>query len=240
MNKLISSLEINSLTNKNIRIYCKEIENINRDNFLGKETIKKQDTYKNLQNNTTTELFIPKYRDKLFWCFYIIENGYMKYETIHNAFITEKNNKIEICENLRKKKDIIKMLKIKKNILDNNLCNEEKISLLTFINLCRIFNYSFLILNGKIGYSNIIKDSKDTFLILKDGVDYGLYSDESKKTVKIKRALENNWIITNFKKPLKGISSYKIAELKEICNKLDINIIKKKKKELYNLIQEKL
>ena len=43
-----------------------------------------------------------------------------------------------------------------------------------------------------------------------------------------------------FAKPLKGISSYKIAELKEICNKLDIDIIKKKKKELYNLIQEKL
>ena len=47
------------------------------------------------------------------------------------------------------------------------------------------------------------------------------------------------------KKPVKGISNYKAHELRDICKKLNIDIMKtptktKTKKELYQLVIEKI
>ena len=61
----------------------------------------------------------------------------------------------------------------------------------------------------------------------------------------IEKIKENNLRIDNLEKPIRTITSYSIAELVNICNKLDISIInesnkKKTKAELYSNILQKL
>ena len=53
------------------------------------------------------------------------------------------------------------------------------------------------------------------------------------------------FIVDSYIKPIKGISNYKAQDLRDICKKLNINIIKtpskiKTKKVLYQLICEKI
>jgi hypothetical protein len=62
--------------------------------------------------------FIPFQKDKLFWSFYIILNGFEEYE-LHNSdhFITEKNFKIAAVEKLRYMKDELKDAKLKKSYM---------------------------------------------------------------------------------------------------------------------------
>ena len=69
----------------------------------------------NLTNNNTNkesksnkhprEFFIPKQKDSLFWCFYIMKNGDANYEMLeHKNIITDKKLKIDYVEKIRKEK----------------------------------------------------------------------------------------------------------------------------------------
>jgi hypothetical protein len=63
-----------------------------------------------------------------------------------------------------------------------------------------------------------------------------------KKTSEYRNSL---WNVENIEKPLASISSYKLQQLIDIANKLDINIMKshtkkKTKKQLYEEITKKL
>ena len=54
---------------------------------------------------------------------------------------------------------------------------------------------------------------------------------------------ENRIIVDNINKPLKAISSYKVNDIRDLCKKFNINVMKsptkyKTKKELYLLLQE--
>ena len=76
----------------------------------------------------------------------------------------------------------------------------------------------------------------------KDTDKYGILEISDEKLEELKK---NKLIVLNLAKPIKALSSYKVVELKEICKRLKINIMKtttkcKTKKELYQLIQEKI
>ena len=74
--------------------------------------------------------FIPSQKDKLFWCFYILLNGFDDYEFSKNdSFKTEKSLKISSVEKLRSIKDKLKELKIKRNEMENEFVNTETITL---------------------------------------------------------------------------------------------------------------
>ena len=179
-------------------------------------------------------------KDDLFWCFYIIHLGFCKYETIHNFFTEEKNVKIEFVELIRKHKDILKQNKWKRNHIENELVHEKKISLTTFICLCVITKHSFIVIDSrKILDRRIHSDIDNTYLIVKEGEEWILYTKDD-KIKKIKNALETMWIIDSIKKPLRSIGSYKVKDLKDICQKLNIDCEKKRKKELYQTIMENL
>ena len=54
-------------------------------------------------------LFIPNQQDTLFWCFYIIKHGDIKYETLNNKnSLVAKQIKIDFVTSIRKNKDIVK------------------------------------------------------------------------------------------------------------------------------------
>ena len=179
-------------------------------------------------------------KDDLFWCFYIMHFGLQKYILIHNFFTEEKSVKIGFVDVIRKNKDILKQHRWKRNQIENNLVHEKNISLTTFICLCVIFNHNFLIIDKRKLYDKRIhSNQKDTHLIMKVDEEWVLYSKDDKEN-KILKALETLWIIENMEKPLRSIGMYKVKDLKEICQKLQLNCEKKKKKEIYQLICENL
>ena len=78
--------------------------------------------------------------DKFFWCFYIINYGMSQYEQVYNKFVEEKKIKIEMVEEIRKHKDILKQNKWKKNDIESELTNDTEITAKTFICLLTILS----------------------------------------------------------------------------------------------------
>jgi hypothetical protein len=97
-------------------------------NDENKITTKPVKNKNNMKNNNS--LFIPKEQDNLFWCFYIIKNGEIKYETINNKnTLLTKQMKIDMVSDVRKNKDIIKKHKFDSiSNIESNLVNDNNIN----------------------------------------------------------------------------------------------------------------
>ena len=231
----LNEIQDYELSEKNITKFLKMIES---SSLTKNEKKSKKKIYKETFNSD--EFLIPHLKDKLFWCFYIIHLGFVKFETIHNFFTEEKQVKISLIENIRSHKDILKKNKWKRNLIENELANEDIISLDTFCCLCTIFNYSFMIIDRQKFYEKIIHDDiMKINIIEKKEQDFGIYMRSEKKN-KITMVQKIYWKIDNLSKPLKSISSYKIKDLRDICNKLELDINGKIKKELYQMVLETL
>ena len=207
--------------------------------------IKEKPATKNIQNvvipEKNNQLFIPKYKDTLFWCFYIIRNSFADYALIGNqSFKIEKETKIACIEYLRTKKELLKKNKWKRNNIETDLLNNAVISPTTFICLCAIYDIDVTIIKDRYYY---IYGKKAQNVVKKSGDEYGLYNIH---WALVKKELANYWEINSIAKPLRGVSSYKVGELKRICKQLGLQIYKREgkgvhnKKEIYNLIKVKI
>jgi len=106
-----------------------------------------------------------------------------------------------------------------------------------------IDNFNFIYINDKIYYENITYPGNKTCIIKYYPKDenYGLLL-ENDKLYDYRNKL---FVVDSYIKPIKSISNYKAQDLRDICKKLNIDIMKtpskkKTKKELYQLISEKL
>ncbi len=186
-------------------------------------------------------LFIPKYKDTLFWCFYIIRNSLNDYHLIGNqSFKIEKETKIACIEYLRTRKEFLKKNKWKRTYIETDLLNNPSISSQTFICLCALYDIDITIVKDRHYYS---WGDKISNIVKKEGDEYGLHCGSHDH---IQKELGDYWKITNFTKPLRGVSSYKVGELKKICKQLGLSILKNEgrgilnKKDIYNLIKAKI
>ena len=230
---VINTLQDYFLSENNITtIFKTRVDNV-------KQNVKKvtNDTVKKVEH----DFFIPKQKDSLFWCFYLIKNGDVSYEMLGLITpIIEKKFKIDYVEKIRKNKILIKPYKFSAiSNIENQLANEFKIDLKTLLTLCVIENINVFFINKKTYYELITNDSNDIFVIHKfdnDKFGYKLLSTDSKDLETYKSSLLK---IDNIDKPIKSISSYKVSELLEYCNKLVIETVNKEtgkiksKKELY-------
>ena len=226
------------------------------DNMINSLRIKMESTPKDNKivkpiNNTNTvirqQLFIPNQQDSLFWCFYIIKNGDVKYETLNNKnSLIAKQMKIELVDLIRKNKDIVKMYKFDTiSNLESNLANDNNLNVKTFFTLCAIENINVIFLRKNTYYEIIMNDSNEIYIV------HEIHS-QTKYNNKYGYEIGNNESISNIKntffkleaidKPIKAVSFYRLDELINICNKLVINIHnnitskQKSKKELYESI----
>ena len=239
--KNIPSINLNELSKKvNVIAIEKEKENYKKVN--ANEILKKVN-----DDSKKDQLFIPKHEDTLFWCYYIIKNGHISYETLHNKnSLVAKQLKIDLVNTIRKNKDIVKMYKFDTLVnIESNLANDNIINLKTFLTLCAIDNLNIIYSNNKTFYEFLMNDTDIIYNI--NGIQ-----SQSKYRTQYGFKLANKELIENIKstlyklekidKPIKSISSYKLEELINICNKLSIqtnNIVtckKKSKKELYESI----
>jgi len=224
------------------------------DNMIKSLRIKLYPTTKDIINvkqtnntNIRQQLFIPNQQDSLFWCFYIIKNGDLSYETLNNKnTLIAKQMKIELVDSIRKNKDIVKMYKFDTiSNLESNLANDNNLNINTFLTLCAIENINIIFLRKNTYYEMLMNDS-DKIYILHE------IQSQSKYNNKYGYEMGTNESISNIRntffkleaihKPIKAISAYRLDELINICNKLVININnnitskQKSKKELYESI----
>jgi len=187
------------------------------------------------------DFFIPIEKDSLFWCFYIMKNGEVKYELLGKiTLIFEKNLKIEYVEKIRKEKQLIKPYKFSSlTKIENQLANEYKIDLKTLLTLCVVENLNVFYINKRTYYELLMNDNDQVFIInCFDNEKFG-YKIISKNDIELQKYKDSLFKIDNIEKPIKSITSYKVQELIDYCNKLAIETTNKEtgktksKKDLY-------
>tara|TARA_B110000008_G_C16840992_1_gene512667 strand:- start:165 stop:902 length:738 start_codon:yes stop_codon:yes gene_type:complete len=231
---------------------CKKYE-FNNDNLKNilykKELIKKPEENKKIKvqekKEVKKDIFIPEEEDTLFWCYVIYKYGYSEYEIKREKKYTSQTDlKINLVYTLRENKELLKKYKFKKTKLEDNLVNDKKISLDLFLFLIRVNKLNIIYLDENIYFEELNNDMNKKCIIRYDKKEekYGVMDVSDERLEELKKSKLR---ILNLSKPIKAISNYKVLELKEICKTLKINIMKtttkcKTKKELYQLIQEKI
>jgi len=238
-NDVFNNLQDYMLTEKNIQniletridLYNKKNNNIISNPIITNTIANKQFHY-----------FVPFEKDTLFWCLYIIVNGDVKYEILENKnMIVEKNLKIDYVEKIRKMKPLIKTYKFATlSHIENNLVNEDKIDIYTFLTLAVIENLNIFFIKKKTCFEILMNDTEQIYIInLLENGKYGYRIDTRTNIGILKTTL---YQVDNISKPIKAFSSYKVQELIDICKKLAIDIIdkdtqkNKSKKDLYEAI----
>ena len=212
--------------------------------FEEAKVITKGKSVKNNKNKKNPDFYIPSEKDNLFWCWYIFKFGFSDYEINKEFFFTiEKELKIEFVNKIRNNKKILKHMKVRVSEMEGHLANDSILDINYLEPMLIIEKYNFIYMNEKIYYENITYPGNPTCIVkyFNDVEKYGLLFDE-KKLFDYKEKL---YVVDNMKKPVKGISNYKAHELRDICKKLNIDIMKtptktKTKKELYQLVIEKI
>jgi hypothetical protein len=221
------------------------------DKFIKTKDVKKdKKCIKSIKTpvNTNNSFFYPPQKDSLFWCFYIIVNGFSKYEFEPTTYIKEKNEKIRYIEMVRNNKKILKDQKIKPiSDIEDYLANKELLNIKTFIALCILEHVNVMIINNQtyIEY-NLTSGSKIHVIHQKRPFCFSIELNASDEIIQKYR--DTHFQIQNIDKPILSISSYNVSELNAFCKKLQINqepieplnkelVIKKRsKQEMYNLI----
>jgi hypothetical protein len=194
------------------------------------------------------DFLIPRFKDDLFWCYYIINKGLSSYEMIHNeGFKESMEEKIQLVDAVRTNKDLLKKHKWKRRMVEDDLVNNQYISIMTFICICAIKNKNILYIDGNKFFTIEDFDTLTNLnIITKINDSYGIFvGTPEEKQQKLATCREKCWKIDNLSKPLRAISGYKLKNLQEICKKLNINIynekkLPKKKSILYQHIKEQL
>jgi hypothetical protein len=215
---LVHSLKFRS-GDKNKKHKIMTCENKNNETIPIQEVIMKKEKDK---------FFYPIQKDQLYWCFFIIKNGFSAYEQPDIcSFVNEKKEKIKCVDLLRQNKQQLKVKKIKnvKEDVEDELVNREKISMKTFIALCVVCNLNILYIQKRKCFE-LIFDEDSPIHVVHEMVD-GRYCYEhvaSKEQTDYYRKAFFKW--ESIEKPLKAVSSYTADELVVLNEQLGLETTK--------------
>lgn len=244
-NHVIQDPQDYMFTQKNILFFTKHIlknKNVEHQCIKKKEVVFKKPLLSKDEN-----IYRPKQKDSLFWCFYILKHGVSDYEmNIGNQhFVVEKREKINYVQLLRSQpqKDMLKLHKIKPiSEVEFDLTNNEKISVKTFFALCVIENINVLLIDKRKKYELQMNDGP-IYVIHRNAEALEHHIEFNVSLEKLNDYRDNYYSMETFESKLKCMSSYKVAELMELCRKLNIDTEiktndKKKmtKKDIYELL----
>ena len=157
---LISEFEPYILNEKNMSIYLKykfkeDFINVKNNNNILKQESKKKN------------LFIPPEQDTLFWCYYIIKNGDLKYEMLNNKnTLLAKQLKIDYIKSIRDNKLFVKSYKFDTiSKIESNLVNDINVNIKTIMTLCVIEKINLIFINKKTYFELLMNDSDDIYII---------------------------------------------------------------------------
>ena len=175
-------------------------------------------------------IYRPRQKDSLFWCFYILKNGFSNYEMeINNQyFVLEKTEKFKYIELIRKNKDILKIHKIKPlTELEDDLANKDKISVKTFFALCVLEDINVLLVDKRKILEITCKDIDDEHpvnIIHRNSKTYEHHIELDVTPIMVQQYRDTYYTMSSFDATLKSMGSYKLDELTDLCKKLNINI----------------
>ena len=209
---MIDTMSNYMLTNKNMVNYLNKCTKI--------EKIEKVKNIKFKPSKNIQKLFFPCQEDNLFWLYYIMINTIDNYKMLgEHTYRIEKEEKMKCIEYLKPNKGLLKELKTKVNDCENDLMNSSKISLSTFISLCIIKSLNPCIIFKNIYY---LYDSSEepSFILHKVNNIYGY---EPYNESMYQASITNRYHISNINKPINAISTYKVDEIKNLCDLLGIS-----------------
>ena len=204
-----------------VNVDTKTVKQKDKQKDMDKNNLEKR---KNKEKEKDTKIvnnfFYPSQKDSLFWCFYIIKNGFTPYEIEPANFVKEKTEKIKYIEMIRQDKKVLKEHKIKPvSEIEDYLANKDKIDLKTFIALCILEKINIIIINKKTIFEITMNETNIVHIIHQQ--DYFRFNIELNVTEEGLTNYRNNYFkIHQIDKPLLSVSSYKLSELTEFCNKL--------------------
>jgi hypothetical protein len=205
------------------------------------------------------DIFHPRKENSLFWCLYIANYGVSVYQRLEKHGNIEIEEKQKIMEHFQKnphewKNANIKITKNEVQEILSELMVNKKSSIKLLISYCIYYKITvYLVMqsaSGPFGSYLLFKgtncdddDDKRTWIIhyVNDGKHgkNGAFSIDINTTAeKIKDVVENSVRLETWKKPWKGISTYKMTDLEIMAQKLGVEIgtPKMTKTDLYNKI----
>ena len=231
-----------------------------KDTVLDKSPLNEIIATTESQENISKKMkyFTPSQANSLFWCFYIIYNGFSSYEFESNYFTAEQQFKIQTIEKVKKgeNKATLKEHKISRSCLEAGLIGNTNITAKILYALCLCYNLNIFYVYKNTYYEMIANIEKPVHII-KYNTETNNYSIclpvdiQAKETLcehseYIEKIKQSFWKLDNLEKPLRPITVYSVNDLTNICSKLDIPTIcdvtnkKKTKAELYSSIIQKL
>jgi hypothetical protein len=215
--------------NKNLRQFTKHnidfVSCTSKSKDTLKPLLKSKDSISPIKPKDT--IYKPFKKDSLFWCFYILKHGFSKYEMEvgNQHFSIEKQEKFKYIDELRKtcNKDLLKMHKIKPlSLLEDDLANQERISIKTFFALCIVEKINVMLIDKRKVYEILITDDPKIHVIHRNSVSYEHHIELDISVDAINVYRETYYKMSTFDVSLKSMASYKVEELLDLCKKLDI------------------
>lgn len=230
---LVQSLKSRSRMNTKHKIMTTNEEGIEQEKEKAKLMKKEKERF-----------FYPSQKDQLYWCFFIMKNGFTAYEYPDvSSFVNEKNDKIKCVTMLRENKQQLKGKKIKniKEHVENELVNCSTITMKTFIALCVVANINVLYIQKRKCFE-VIFDEESPVHVVHDMLNgqYCYEPNACKEQIQHYRNTMFKW--ESIEKPLKAVGSYTSDELVELSKQLGLEVMKngdgkkKTKNELYEQI----
>lgn len=235
--------------------YMFSAENILRNSSVGNDgnnVTANTKTYSYEKKKEKTEesaTYLPRQHDTLFWCFFIVMHGFEEYELYKcSPFKKEKDFKIASVELIRKHAVKLKAMKLKLTVIENELVNEPRITLVGLRALALVYGVSIFYVSGcsycDFDYLEGGEDSPRGILVYDKATSKTSvkYKDNTGSDADYTNGVQKtHFCIANPEKPMNAISGYTLSELQEICKKLRIPTLrtdgkKETKKTLYESI----
>lgn len=236
-NHVINDLQDYMLTSK---LIAKHSSFHNSEKKVSK-SFQKQQPEKKVQER----FFYPKEKDQLFWCYFIIQNGFSKYEYPGTtSFVNEKEEKFRCIEHMRNNKQQLKTKKIKniREDVEDELANKQTIGMKTFIALCIANNINIMYIQKRKCFELVYDEQMPMHIVHcinnadSSANNYCYELNPSSEQVETYRNTLFKW--ESVEKPLRAMSAYKLEELVELSQRLGLgdNLSKKTKKNLYETL----
>jgi hypothetical protein len=233
-NHVVNDLQDYMLTNK---LIAKHSHICNTES----KPVQKQQQ-KQPEKKVQERFFYPKEKDQLFWCYFIIQNGFSKYEYPGTtSFVNEKEEKFRCIEHMRNNKQQLKTKKIKniREDVEDELANKQTIGMKTFIALCIANNINIMYIHKRKCFELVCDDQMPMQVVHcinnadSSAGNYCYELNPSSEQMETYRNTLFKW--ESVEKPLKAMSAYKLEELVELSQRMGLgdNLSKKTKKDLY-------
>jgi len=217
------------------------------------DVIRQNSIVENTQINPNKDFIKPKQKDTLFWCLYIAHHGYNEYVELRNNYgMKQIEIQEKIGQHIRKNMVLLKNVNtritkaVAQEILSELLTDSKKTSFPVLYAYAIYYNMNLILMHpSRKYYIEILSDSilEDVPMYVLQKGEYEQYSINETPITEEEyvQICTNKFKLDSYIRPLKAIGNYKADELRDIAEKIELDMtIKRTKPELYHAVTEKL